>query len=59
MCGDKLTYCQSQFIYVFLSRYVQLNFRSCDSPINLEMFPKEDFNIIPKILLSAVTMASY
>lgn len=38
---------------------MQLNFQSCDSSINLEMFPKEDFNIFPKILLSAVTMASY
>lgn len=48
--SDGLIYCQGPSIYVFLSRYMQLNFWSHDLSINSEIFPMEDFNVIPEIL---------
>lgn len=38
---------------------MQLNFLSNDLSINWEIFPTEEFNIIPKILINVVTMTSY
>lgn len=59
LCGDGLIYCKGQITYVFLSHDMQLNFRSYDLSINSEIFPMEDFNILPEGLWSVLTLTSY